>query len=433
MKQVHYSRKTRQLGRLVKELKVALDKRDQSVSFIDRLKLKIKLLIHQLTGILSKHQLKGILGSAAVVFGLALSNNANAQSFAAPSQNPFGITTNPSELGDVDFLDLDGDGDLDILQGGYYGVLEYFENTGTATVPVFAGSTQNPFGLTQTYYFAAPTAADLDNDGDLDLLVGEYYGNMMYFENTGTANAPAFAAGVSNPFGITQAYQFAFPEFVDLDGDGDMDLLVGEYYGTLQFYENTGTISTPAFAAPVANPNNITVGSYASIPAIIDLDGDGDFDLLIGEYGGNMQYLENIGTANAPNFTAPVQNPFGLVAVPDFAFPSFGDLDGDSDFDLMVGEQYGNMQYFENTSINVSVPELDNSANVYPNPFIDEISIESNYAIDRIEIYTVSGKLASSIDNPGKVLNLEDLEQGMYILNAINNDRVKTSHKLTKQ
>ena len=57
MKQVHYSRKTRQLGRLAKELKIALHTKNQSESFIHRLKTKIKALIEQLAGVVSKHQL----------------------------------------------------------------------------------------------------------------------------------------------------------------------------------------------------------------------------------------------------------------------------------------------------------------------------------------------------------------------------------------
>ncbi|MFT6500687.1 MAG: hypothetical protein ACJASQ_000796 [Crocinitomicaceae bacterium] len=435
MKQVHYSRKTRQLGRLAKELKVALLTKDQSESFIHRLKMKIKALIEQLTGVVSKHQLKGILGSAAVVFGLVFSNSANAQTFSTPVQNPFGITPTPGGTGFIELVDLDNDGDLDILQAGYYGIIEYFENTGTAIAPAFSTSIQNPFGLTTLVQFAIPSAADMDNDGDMDLIFGEYYGNMQYFENTGTASAPAFAAPVMNSFGLTATVDFAIPEIIDLDGDGDLDLIVGEYEGNIQYFENTGTAIAPAFAAPVLNPFNYTpeVGGYIAVPSLADLDQDGDLDLLTGIDNGAFSYYENTGTSSAPSFATPVTNAFGLVAIPDYALPCFGDMDGDGDFDLMVGEQYSNITYFENTFLNASVAELDLNSSVYPNPFVGEITLKSDYAIDKIDIFSISGEIVASFENPAETLDLNHLDNGIYILNAMNGDKIVTIKKITKQ
>jgi hypothetical protein len=435
MKQVHYSRKTRQLGRLAKDLKVALRAKDQSESIIDRLKIKIKALIEQLAGVLSKHQLKGILGSAAVVFGLTFSNSVNAQTFPIAVQNPFGITPTPGVVGLVELVDLDGDGDFDILQSGYYGAIEYFENTGTATVPAFSTSIQNPFGLTSTYYIAAPTAVDIDDDGDMDLFVGEYYGNTQFFENTGTASAPAFAAPVANPFGLTSVYQLSFPEAADMDGDGDIDLLIAEYYGNIQYFENTGTASAPAFAAPVQNPFNFTPNANSDLgfPEVADLDQDGDLDLMVGEYYGNLDYFENTGTSSAPIFSAGVINPFGLVALQGYAFPCFADMDNDGDFDLMVGEYYGDMTYFENTFENASVAELDLNSSVYPNPFVGEITLKSEYTIDKIDIFSISGEIVASFENPAGTLDLKHLENGIYILNAMSGDRIVTIKKITKQ
>jgi hypothetical protein len=436
MKQVHYSRKTRQLGRLAKELKVALLKKDQSESFIHRLKMKIKALIEQLAGVVSKHQLKGILGSAAVVFGLTFSNSVNAQTFPTAVQNPFGIT--PSAMGGTGFIelvDLDDDGDLDILQAGYYGIIEYFENTGTATVPAFSTSTQNPFGLTTLVQFAIPSAADMDNDGDIDIIFGEYYGNMQYFENTGTPSAPAFAAPVTNPFGLTATVDFALPEIIDLDGDGDLDLIASEYEGNIQYFENTGTAMVPTFAAPVLNPFNYApeVGGYIAVPSMVDLDQDGDLDLLTGIDNGDFSYYENTGTSTAPSFAAPVTNPFGLIAITPYVLPCFGDLDNDGDYDLMVGEQYGNMTYFENTFENASVSELDLNSSVYPNPFVGEITLKSDYAIDKIDIFSISGELVATFENPAETLDLKYLDNGIYILNAMSGDKIVTIKKITKQ
>lgn|SRR5574343_33406 len=432
MRKRHYSRKTRQLKRLIQELKSA-----QELNFTDaikRIKFKIKSLIHQLVGVFSKHQLRNVLGSAAVVIGLtSISNTVHAQNFAAPIQNAFNLTPTNTSYGGLALVDLDNDGDLDILQGQYYGVIDYFQNTGTATNPSYALPQTNPFGLDSSMYISLPAAADLDNDGDFDLLVGEAYGNLSYFENTGTATAPTFTAPITNPFGLVAVYGIAAPTFADLDNDGDMDLLVGEYYGNMQYYENTGTPSTPSFAAPVTNPFGITAAYIIAFPTFADLDLDGDLDLMVGEYYGNNQYFENTGTSSSPVFSPSVVNPFGLVAANMLAIPAFGDLDNDGDLDLMVNEYYENLQYFENTQFNASVSELEQQASIFPNPFSTEVTIESELNIERVDIYSIAGQLVKSIEQPSASLDLRELDPGMYLFKAYSEGEVVATKKLKKQ
>lgn len=358
MKHNFFSRKTRQLNLLVKKLKLALEDGDQSPVLIERLKLRISLLLKELTGYFSKRQLKGILGSLAVIFGLTF--NTNAQIFGAPVQNPFGISnTAPAAIGAFDDVDLDGDGDLDLIQEGYGsspygGALFYFENTGNSTAPIFGTPIVDPFGLTASLEYGAPEAADIDNDGDMDLLVGGYdgagYGQIQYFQNSGTANAPAFAAPVVNPFGLVNTLYLSFLRTVDIDNDGDLDILTCQAYGSLIYFQNTGTAAAPAFALPVVDPFGfVALPNVFSMPTFGDLDDDGDYDLMVGETYGTLNYYENTGTAAAPAFAASVVNPFGLAGVYYYAAPNFVNLDGDCDLDLMAGEYLSTLNYFENT------------------------------------------------------------------------------------
>ncbi len=143
---------------------------------------KIKRLIRELASVLSLNDLKKALGATAMLFGLTFSNPATAQSFAAPVINPFSI--NPqSYLSSPAMADLDDDGDIDLLIGGYYGLINYFENEGTNEYPQFKLPVSYPFGLDSISRISFPTFADLDDDGDMDLLAGEYYGQLRYFEN----------------------------------------------------------------------------------------------------------------------------------------------------------------------------------------------------------------------------------------------------------
>jgi hypothetical protein len=433
MKTNLYSRKKRQLSRLVEELSQRVEAKSQDSAIIHRLKLRIKFLIQEMTGFVSKLQLKRILGAFAVVFGLTYT--AQAQVFLPAVQNPFGITT-PAEIYQFpEFADLDNDGDLDILAGSVYGTVFYYQNTGTATAPAFGTPIQNPFGFVpdSTVQLNFPTIADIDGDGDLDLLFGEYYGTLSYYENTGTATVPNFATRVLNPFGLAATYSYGFPDFVDIDSDGDMDLMVGEYYGNLQYFQNIGTLTVPNFAAPIANPFGLTASTYGvSFPEFADFDQDGDQDLLLGQYGGNFVYFENTGSAVVPAFAAPQTNPFSLTPTYLLAFPAAADLDGDGDPDLLSGEYYGTFEYFENTDPTTSIVELADVGTITPNPVVDVLHFKMTSKMARLEIVDLSGKIVMVVENPTATLNVANLDPGLYLLNCTLETNQKFTHKIQK-
>ncbi|MEM7620506.1 MAG: FG-GAP-like repeat-containing protein, partial [Pseudomonadota bacterium] len=255
-------------------------------------------------------------------------------------------------------IDIDNDGDLDAFIGEKDGNINYYENTGTNSSPTFAVKTgsANPLNGVSIGTYSRPTFADIDNDGDLDAFVGELVGTIKYFENTGTNSSPTFAekTGSANPLNGVDIGAEASPIFADIDNDGDLDVFIGDNDGNINYYENTGTNSSPTFAVKTgsANPlNGVDVGNYAK-PTFADIDNDGDLDVIIGEGNGNINYYENTGTSSSPTFAAKTgsANPFNGIDVDTYSVPTFADIDNDGDLDGFIGAYDGTVYFYENDS-----------------------------------------------------------------------------------
>lgn len=290
---------------------------------------------------------------------------ATSPSFAGAVTNPFGLADVGGGSAASRFVDLDGDGDLDLLAGSQSGHVVLFRNTGTRVDPAFAAASADPFGLGDVGTYASPAFADVDGDGDLDAIVGKATGNTMFFANTGTATSPAFAAAVANPFGLADVGTYAAPSFADVDGDGDLDALIGDDAGDAAFFTNVGTATSPAFSGPIHYAFGIGYAGPGTSAAWGDIDGDGDLDLVVGNYFGATYLLENQRAAEPPElFAPPSANPFGLVAAGTFSAPRFADIDGDGDLDAFIGAESGTT-YLQSNSGSATSPTF---AAATPNP-----------------------------------------------------------------
>ena len=241
------------------------------------------------------------------------------------------------------WVDDDGDGDLDLLVGGKIepelaetAFVYRFENTGTSTSPRLRAAGVLPM---RGAYHYAPEAGDLSGDGVPDLLVGTWNDGVLYYRNTG-GGAEGWVLEAEPLVDLTRGSNTT-PALGDIDGDGDLDLFVGEASGTINFYRNGGGAGAPNFELVSDQWQDVDVGRR-SHPALVDLDGDGDLDMVIGNEDGDLQLMVNQGAGSSPQFVAA---PDDLPSFP-YAAPAFADIDGDGVLELMLGTLSGGLAFY---------------------------------------------------------------------------------------
>jgi len=198
---------------------------------------------------------------------------------------------------------------------------------------------------TSPFSWTEPAVADLDGDEDDDVLVcSASPANTIFYENVnGTLTVKA---SWKNGFFTSGLYSQQAPDLVDWDGDGDYDVVLGTYGDGIKLILNTGSANNPSWSPSPISLISVGINVWHN-PAAADFNNDGYMDIVFGVYSGSLYYYQNNGNDTFTDRTSSVN--LGSVDLGEYSTPTTIDYDNDGDYDLVVGNQNVQLYYIENT------------------------------------------------------------------------------------
>lgn len=363
------------------------------------------------------------------------------------------------------FLDENGDGLIDILVGSG----GFFSNTGTPTMflALFrnVGSMISPrYELIDADYLnfssfkdvntrnPAPAVGDLDSDGDQDLIIG-VEGVLFYFENIAGLGQPMEFANADFGSGLDDGYMSivggmnAKPSMADVNGDGLMDIVIGELklnsnetnsgpiFGNLAYYQNQGSVGAPSFDFDLSQaPNNPALGginsklfldnfsSISGAPHFFNIEDE--LHMLLGSEDGRIKRYQ-IDRSNLEGPYTPTDSIVGGIIEGIRSTPSLADIDTDGYMEMVVGNGRGGLSMF-NTDIVSGLSSTNNTSDIlgiklYPNPTKNILNLEIDKSIMpfSIDLYSIEGTLIRSYSQDLRQISIGELNSGIYLLSIL--------------
>ena len=338
-------------------------------------------------------------------------------------------------------FDENGDGRMDLLVanhgyyapgGNYVGKVALLRNTGTVNTPAFDLITDDYLSLSTSGIGLSmyPAMADLDNDGDLDMYIGDLQGRLHFFRNLATGASAQFQleqANITDMDGVMMDVgQFATPHFTDLDLDGKVDLVIGERNGNLNYYRNSGTVTAPQWALISEDLGGVSTVEYwnvtgHSVPVIFRNE-QNDREMLLGSEAGWIYHYGNIEGNIDGNWTL-LDSAF--LDIHDGARTGLClyDYTNDGELDMVIGNFRGGVSFWRSDLLStvVSTAASASGFSLYPNPARDqaEMLLDAGSGLHRNWVlFNALGRevLRGPVRAARTTLNLASLSEGVYMV-----------------
>ena len=322
--------------------------------------------------------------------------------------------------------------------------IAWYKNTGTPTNPVFTFIDFNWLNLNQQNYGLRliPTFGDINNDGKDELILGREDGTLILFQNNGTTFTSPTTNLKDNTNATIQVGGASFPQLFDLNNDGLLDLVIGNRTGKIWYYQNIGTASSPSFQLANDHLGNISImdpnnpDGYTA-PHFFRQN-DTTF-LFLGAIDGKLHFYNAIDGNISPGQSFHLVSS-SFLGINTDAYSSFwvNDIDNDGLLNLFTGLGTGGLYHFEadpNSTISVeNTPNLSGTL-IYPNPTNGSITIQTDtQESKRVHIYSVNGKLLEEQSMKKETtIDLHAFEKGMYLVELTDGNNSKFTCRILKQ
>lgn len=348
--------------------------------------------------------------------------------------------------------DVDKDGLVDLLVSNLYrfknestkeGTIAYYKNTGTATQPIFTYIDFNWMNLNTLNYGLrlVPTFGDINGDGKHEMILGRENGTLVLFQNNGTSfTSPAINLKDDQHVTI-QVGGFSYPQLIDLNDDGMLDLVIGNRTGRIIYYENIGTSTNPIFqlknpnlgGVQIQDPNN--PDGYSAPHFFRHND---TLNLFLGGVDGKFYFYNEIENhLNVGDQFNLVSSNFLGINVEGYSSFAVGDVNNNGEYNLFVGQDLGGLYHFEaNPLSSIGIQEASNLTRFefFPNPAHDQLTIRCNHnGLTQLTIYSIEGQLIDEIQFYNEtVIDISVLKSGIYLIEHKVNDEQKSTQRLVK-
>lgn len=344
------------------------------------------------------------------------------------------------------FFDYNSDGLMDLIVAnyGYYqeggnfnSQLALFKNSGTPEEPSFEWITDDFSGLGALNFEnnIIPTFGDLDNDGDLDMIVGDLNGNIHLLKNIpNTSNEAEFFINTIEYFDIDVG-SFASPFLVDIDRDEDLDLIIGSRQGAISYYENQGDLNDANFILTNDTIGNIDLtdpiyNTAYTTPCVVD--SENGFELFVGTEKGTLYHYNTIDDNLNGSFEI-VSDYVQLFSKSIKTAPAIYDLNNDGWNDMLIGVFTGGVHLLwgsELSSFSMKEESNQNSVVIYPNPSPSIFNIKTNKVISSATVFALNGDEVLKSYNSSK-FDLTEFKNGLYLVKIIFEDQSTQYSKIS--